>query len=186
MTRSHQIRAVLVVSALLLAACGSDDTTETTAASDPVATTTGSPTTETTTAEPADTPVPTLAGTSWTVTFYNMNTGAMTNVVGDTKVTMVFGDDGTISGSTGCNEYSGTYEVAGPYDEFEEGVRDENDGQAIQIGSITVTERGCEGAFVMEQEAELLQNLRGVETWFLARDGMILRGDGAFIEAVPS
>jgi heat shock protein HslJ len=186
MTRLHRIPSVLVALAMLLAACGSDGTTETTSASDPAATTTGAPTIETTTAAPADTPVPTLARTSWTVTFYNMETGAMTNVVEGTEVTMVFGDDGTISGSTGCNEYSGTYAVEGPYDEFEEGVRDENDGQAIQISSITATERGCEGAFVMDQEAEFLQNLRGVETWFLARDGVILRGDGAFIEAIPS
>lgn len=185
MRRSNHLHAIIIVFALLVAACGGDDTTETTAPADPTVATTLAPTGETTTSEPADSPVPTLAGTSWKVTDYGMEDGALTNVLSGTEVTIVFGQDGSVSGSTGCNEYTGSYEVQGPYDEFEDGVRDDNDGQAIQISSISATERACEGGFVMEQEADHIRNLLGAQKWFIARGGLILRGDGAYIEAVP-
>ena len=46
----------------------------------------------------------TLPGTSWTVT----TVGGTTTIL-DAEPTIVFGTDGSISGSSGCNTYSGTF-----------------------------------------------------------------------------
>ncbi len=70
----------------------------------------------------------------------------------DTAVTLSFGADGGVSGSAGCNTYSGNFVVEGEHDEFEEGVRDGNDGQSIHIVVLSVTGKACSPEHVMEQE----------------------------------
>jgi heat shock protein HslJ len=119
---------------------------------------------------------------------YNLDTGGMTNLWPGTEITLRFEDDGTVSGIGGCNNYSGTFEVEGPYDEFVEGALDENDGQAIHMGPFTVTEMACTSPNnVMEQETEYLDALQKAGRWLVARGNLILRtGDGFFlIEAEP-
>lgn len=185
MTRSVLAATVFV---FLAAACGGSDSDTGVA----VATTATPSDAPAATTAPATTPAlvgvaaPDLAGTSWSVTKYTMAEGSLTGVLDGTEVTIIFGNDGTISGFTGCNDYTGTFEVEGPYDPFEEGIRDANDGQIINIGSISVTERACDSpGFVMEQEGEHLVNLVGVERWFMARGNLTMRGEETFIEAVP-
>lgn len=107
----------------------------------------------------------------------------MTNVLSSAEAKIEFAADGTVTGSTGCNEFSGTWHVAGPYDEFEDGVRDENDGQTIRFTSLSATERACEGSFLMEQDVDVVNNLRNAEKWFVARGKLALRGESAYIEA---
>jgi heat shock protein HslJ len=131
-----------------------------------------------------DPPIP-LAGT-WVVVNYRMQEGSMTNALGGDAIAMTFGDDGSISGFTGCNDYGGTYEVVGGYNPFEEGVRDDDDGQQITITLTTISENPCEGAFDIEQDADLLASLEGAERWFISRGSLILRGENAFIEASPA
>ena len=101
--------------------------------------------------------------------------------------TLGFGDDGIVSGSTGCNEYSAAFDVEGPYDESLEGQRDENDGQVIRFGVLTITERACTESNDMEQEAEFVDVLEKVGRWFIGRGNLILReSDGFFLtEAEP-
>jgi len=179
--------ALVATFALILVACGggeSDGATSTSRALDTGQSTSTSQGTATT---QADAPVPALGATSWTVADYGLPTVGTMNVWPDTEVTLSFGADGSVSGSTGCNQYSGNFEVEGPYDEFEDGVRDEEDGQTIQIVVLSVTERGCSPDHVMEQETEILSLLEGVDRWFMARGELILRSsDGFFLQADPT
>ena len=190
MTRIAIAGASLV---LLIAACGGSGSDDPGAPDTPATPTTAAPTAPAPTAAPPTTATapgvdaPVLAGTSWAVTTYTMTGGAFTGVLDGTEVTINFGTDGTLSGFTGCNNYTATFAVEGPYDEFEDGVRDENDGQAITIGPIEVTEIACESpGFIMEQEAEHLANLEGAERWFISRGNLVLRGENTLIEAAPT
>jgi heat shock protein HslJ len=54
-----------------------------------------------------------LAGTSWQVTAVNNGRQAVVGVLGGTSLTMVFGGDGKLSGSAGCNNYSASYRAEG-------------------------------------------------------------------------
>jgi len=176
-------RTLCLAAVLLLAACGGgsgdDPTTTTTPTTTAVVTTT--------TNDGGGSAAPELAGTSWNVINYALD-GSITNVWPDTVVTIAFGADGTVSGSTGCNEYGGPYVTDGPYDPFEEGVRDANDGQAITLGPLVVTERACTPQHVMDQEGEYLALLDAAGRWLIGRGNLSLRGDdGSFlVEATPA
>ena len=101
-----------------------------------------------------------LPDTSWNVVAMLDNNQGFASVIVGTDVTMNFGADRSVSGSTGCNEYSGTYEV---------------DGDAIEIGTVAVTERTClepEGA--MDQEAIFLGHLPNVATFTIVDDELTL------------
>ncbi len=136
--------------------------------------------------EPATVDAPELAGTSWVVANYSLPSGALTNPWPGSELTLKFGTDGTVTGSTGCNEFEGPYQVEGSYDPFEEGVRDDNDGQAITIGPLAVTERACAEQTWMEQEGEYLANLNAGGRWFIARGQLILRSDNTYTEFDPA
>ncbi len=94
------------------------------------------------TLEPLE-PLP-FEGTIWQFEFLNTGKGAWIPILPGTSVTAVFDGD-TISGSSGCNEYTGTVT---------------RDGQSASIGGIAVTNRMCtEPEGVMEQEANYLEQL---------------------------
>jgi heat shock protein HslJ len=54
-----------------------------------------------------------LAGTSWQVTGVNNGRQAVVGVLTGTSLTMVFGNDGKLSGSSGCNNYNASYQADG-------------------------------------------------------------------------
>ena len=86
-----------------------------------------------------------LAGSNWIVTNYNNGREAVVGLLTDTELTADFGQDGTLSGSAGCNRYSAGYEAS---------------GNNISIGQAAVTMMFCEEpAGVMEQEQEFLAAL---------------------------
>lgn len=188
----HRTSVFAVVLAIIVAvsACSgsSDDDAGDTTTTTGTGTNGGTGTTVTTTLAPTGDVEPPLelGGTTWVVEFYRMEGGSMTNTLGGDAIAFTFGDDGSISGFTGCNDYEGTYTVSGPYDPFEEGVPDDNDGQDITIALTTVTENPCEGEFDIEQDASLLRELSNAERWFISRGNLILRGVDAFIEANPA
>jgi heat shock protein HslJ len=172
----------VLAAAVVLAACGGGEASQTSA------------TLSTTTLEPAgvagddlgatdasaDAVAPALAGTNWNVTLY-LDNGAMTQLWPGTEITLSFGEDGTISGSGGCNGYTGTFDVRGPYDPFEDGIRDENDGQAIAIEVTSVTEKACTSpGGIMDQESEYLNALETSARWLIARGNLLLRTGGGF------
>lgn len=179
-----RVLALVAASALALVACGGGESvgvTSTSRVSGGGQTTFTSQTSVTT---QVATTSPELGSTRWNVSDYSLPTGAITNVWPDTEVSLIFGEDGGVSGSVGCNSYSGNFVVEGEYDEFEEGVRDENDGQSIHIVVLSVTEKACSPEHVMEQEGEILSLLQGVDRWFISRGELILRSsEGLFLKA---
>lgn len=99
-----------------------------------------------------------LTGRTWIATGVNNGREAVVSIVIGNEITAIFGEDGSLSGSAGCNAYGGTYEV---------------DAQNMLIGPLAVTERFCaEPEGTMEQEAEYLAALSTVATWNI--DGQIL------------
>ena len=92
----------------------------------------------------------TLAGTSWRLTGINNGKQAVVSVVQGTEVTASFTDDGTLAGSSGCNNYRATWTA---------------EGDSIQIGPAMGTKKMCPGEGVMEQEARYLEVL-GLVTRF--------------------
>jgi heat shock protein HslJ len=106
-----------------------------------------------------------LAGTTWNVTGYNNGKGGVVSLVAGTSLTAVFDDQGTVSGSSGCNTYSGSYTV---------------DAGAISIGTLAGTRKMCFGEGVMEQEERFLRAMESVAAYRISGDSMELRReDGA-------
>jgi heat shock protein HslJ len=107
-----------------------------------------------------------LDGTSWQVISYNNGKQAVTSVLIGTELTAVFGMDGNLSGSSGCNTYVGSYKV---------------DGDKITIGPLASTKKFCnEPAGVMEQESQLLAALESAATYKIEGNRLQLRTqDGA-------
>lgn len=186
--KTIRLLSLIIGFALVVTACGGDDAEPDTTNAGNVETTAASPTTtaapDTTVAEPSG-DAPELTGTSWVLVFYNLPDGSLTNPWPGSEITAKFDGDGTVSGSTGCNEYSAAYTVSGPYDPFDEGVRDENDGQVIAMGPPEVTERACENESWMIQEGEFLDNLKGADHWLIARGNLLLRSADTFLEFEP-
>ena len=102
-----------------------------------------------------------LSGTSWLVTGYNNGKQAVVSVIGGTELTTDFGKDGTVSGSSGCNTYNGTYKV---------------DGDKITIGPLASTRMACndpEG--VMDQESQFLAALQSAKSFKIDGSKMEMR-----------
>lgn len=92
-----------------------------------------------------------LSGTSWEAVNFNNGRQAVVGVITGTTLTAEFGKDGTLSGNSGCNTFSGPYKV---------------DGEKIKIGPLASTMMACsdpEG--VMEQEAQYLAALQMADTY---------------------
>jgi heat shock protein HslJ len=103
-----------------------------------------------------------LPGTSWTVIGYNNGRGGVVSVIIGTEITAVFGEDGTMSGSAGCNNYTAAYEA-------------DDDGN-ISIGPAATTRMMCsdpEG--IMEQEAEYLAALETAAVYRIEGERLQLR-----------
>lgn len=99
-----------------------------------------------------------LVGTAWVVTEI-----AGTATLDGGPPTLTFAEDGTVSGTDGCNQYSATFRT---------------DGDRIEIGAGHGTDRACEGV-VMAQATAFLESLGGATTWRQSETGMLqLEGHG--------
>ena len=107
-----------------------------------------------------------LDGTSWQVISYNNGKQAVTSVLIGSELTADFGSDGKLSGSSGCNNYNGGYEV---------------DGDKITIGPLASTMKMCdEPEGVMDQESQFLAALESTATYKIEGTRLELRtADGA-------
>ncbi|MEA2024097.1 MAG: META domain-containing protein [Actinomycetota bacterium] len=85
-----------------------------------------------------------LAGTSWDLIAYNNGTGGFESAWGDEPVTAAFADDGTLSGSAGCNNYNASWAT--------------EDG-SIEIGPAASTRMMCVDEQIMTQESRYLELL---------------------------
>lgn len=116
-----------------------------------------------------------LVGTPWLLTFFNNGKGGMQSTIIGTEITAEFSDDGTMSGSAGCNNYSASFEST---------------EDTISIGPTIRTEMACmdpEG--VMEQENLYLSALQKAAVYSIQDDRLEIRdvsGAGvAYYEVMP-
>ncbi len=115
--------ALLAASALLLSACGTGSGSGSLTAS--------------------------LAGTSWKLVSYGPVSSPV-NAVADVETSLVFGTDGTVGGSLGCNSFGGKYE--------------EKDG-SVTFSEIISTMMACTDESRMAQEQAAFQVLNGSDTY---------------------
>jgi heat shock protein HslJ len=87
--------------------------------------------------------IPELVGPTWQLQAYNNGRDAVVSLLPQTSITAVFGQDGRVSGSAGCNRYTGPYQSS---------------GDTLSIGPLATTRMACAQP-VMEQEAAYLAAL---------------------------
>jgi heat shock protein HslJ len=105
-----------------------------------------------------------LGGTSWDVLAYNNGKQAIVSVLAETKLTAMFGKDGSLSGFGGCNEYNASYKATAP---------------KISVGPVASTRKHCEEpAGVSEQETAYLAALETAATYRVEGSQLELRTAG--------
>jgi heat shock protein HslJ len=111
-----------------------------------------------------------LSGTSWEVTAYNDGSESTSDVLAGTTLTANFGEDGTLTGNSGCNDYSGPFKIT-------------ND--QIGIGPLSSTRKACnDPAGVMEQEAQYLAAIDNAEVFVVDGNTLELRETDGTVMAV--
>ncbi len=88
--------------------------------------------------------------------------GAETSVVAGTTVTLRFGEDDRANGSTGCNSYSGTYQVR---------------GDNISFSRLVSTRRACLDQNANEQEQRFLSTLGAASRFRLSSNRLTILSD---------
>ena len=109
-----------------------------------------------------------LVGTEWQATAYNNGKGGLQSLAVDSTITAVFGEDGTLSGNAGVNQYNTTYETG--------------DDGAMTIDATIITTKMAGPEEFMTQEAAYLAALPqaatytidGTELWLRDADGAAL------------
>jgi heat shock protein HslJ len=93
-------------------------------------------------------PTPRLTGPAWQLTAYNNGRGGVQSILANTQPTATFGTDGQVTGSGGCNSFSGPYQST---------------ASTLSIGPLASTLSACEQP-VMDQEAAYLTALQQTST----------------------
>jgi heat shock protein HslJ len=109
-----------------------------------------------------------LVGPTWELTGYNNGRNAVQSVLAGTTSTAVFGDDGRITGSAGCNTYMGPYQT---------------DGQRLTIGPLATTRMACPQP-VMDQETAYLAALQNATRYELESGRLVLRDASGATQAM--
>jgi heat shock protein HslJ len=89
-----------------------------------------------------------LVGTTWTLESFH-TADAVSSVLAGTTITAVFGADGSVSGSAGCNRYFARYNVT---------------GTTLSISSVGSTKMACGAPGVMQQEGNYLTLISQAKT----------------------
>jgi heat shock protein HslJ len=109
-------------------------------------------------------PQPTLSltGSAWQVLAVNNGRGAVVSVLSETQLDATFGENGIVSGTTGCNTYRGLYTVAGP---------------TIAFGPLINSHQSCPSEAATVQEQAFLAALGASTRYELRDDRLTLRND---------
>ena len=100
-----------------------------------------------------------LTAVKWIATGINNGKGGVSSLVADTEVSILFAEDGKVSGNSGCNSFMGSYELDGP---------------SIKFGPLAGTRKmGPEP--VMQQETNFLQALGNASVLTIKGDKLELR-----------
>ncbi len=111
-------------------------------------------------------------GTNW-VLEQMIHTGVeMQPLVEGTEITLSFFEEGSLSGNSGCNQYSGGYTV--------------NDDQTVTIGPLMSTLMACEGEGVGEQETAFQAALNATTQIFEEDGKLVLVGPETTLIFVPA
>ena len=102
-----------------------------------------------------------LAGTDWRLVSFGP-AGGEVGLVAGTTVTLKFGEDGRVSGSTGCNSYGGTYQVR---------------GDTISFGRLISTRRACLDQNANQQEQRFLAALESANRFRLSSNRLTILSD---------
>lgn len=102
-----------------------------------------------------------LTGTDWRLVSLGP-AGAEADIVAGTIVTLKFGDDGRANGSTGCNSYSGTYQVR---------------GDSLSFGRLISTRRACLDQNANQQEQRFLSALEMANRFRLNANRLTILSD---------
>lgn len=108
-----------------------------------------------------------VVGTPWSATGVNNGRGGVASLVSGTSISVVFGADGSVTGSAGCNRFRGTYRL---------------EGERLSIGPLTTTRRACRQP-VMEQEGAFVAALGRATVARAEDDALELRDDGGALQA---
>ena len=96
----------------------------------------------------------------WQMISYMEADGTTVPALNATNVTAVFGMDGQVTGSAGCNNYFGTYST---------------EGETISVGPLGLTMMYCESPEgVMDQESGYLAALENVSSYQISGNNLIL------------
>lgn len=115
-----------------------------------------------------------LANTYWVLTEYSVQRSAVITALGEPPPTLIFGNNGTVSGYTVCNEYNG------PYSES---------GDQVTFGPLVTTRRACTNPEFIAQEDLMLRVLDGPTTVTRSADRLSIGGPAGrliFAAADPS
>jgi putative lipoprotein len=108
-----------------------------------------------------------LPGTSWALIELD---GA--EPVADAAPTLAFAEDGTVSGSTGCNTFTGSVTI---------------DGTSLEFGPLATTRMACADPAVSDQEQAFLLAVEGVTSYTIDEDGrLVLEGDAPLVFEVAA
>jgi heat shock protein HslJ len=114
-------------------------------------------------------PPATLTGVAWRVQSYNNGRGGVVTVLAGTQLNATFGEDGSVSGNTGCNAFRGPYTLA---------------GSSLRFGGLVTTRRACLSDEATAQEQAFLAALGNVTAYELVGDRLTLRDGGGATQAV--
>lgn len=104
-----------------------------------------------------------LGGITWNLEFYRGSSGGNIPALPGTDVTALFGPSGEVTGSAGCNSYSGKFT---------------SDGQSgISIGPLATTLMYCNGTGVMDQESAYLTLLQKAAAYKVTNTGELVLSD---------
>jgi len=110
-----------------------------------------------------------LAGTRWTATGVNNGRGAVEGTATTEQATLAFGDQGAVTGSTGCSQLSGTYAV-------------DSGAGTLTFSGLTTTGSTCTGeAATFEQQ--YLAALGKVATYQREGSNLTLRDTSGAMQA---
>ena len=102
-----------------------------------------------------------LGGTDWETTAFNNGKQAVVGLLEGTTLTANFSEDGAVSGNSGCNNYTGEYEVKG--------------GQ-ITIGPLASTMMMCsDPPGIMDQEGQFIAALESAASYQIEGNVLELR-----------
>jgi heat shock protein HslJ len=101
-----------------------------------------------------------LAGTSWILSSFKTPSGSSVDAVTSAPAALAFTADDKVSGSTGCNDFSGTYT---------------SDEEALTITLGPMTQKACTDPALTAQETALVAQLAKVASYTSDSTGLTLK-----------